>query len=170
MRYVNLFRSDKRLHNASNPSISLHRATTMREWMLRGSSRSSNLQPEVQILFLYRWHSIDVKLFFFLTIRQSEVKKILMRPHIPHKVFQYVDRGIAPAQYKETEEEQLKSPCRWTNQHPRDTRGLWWCLLMQIVWVKYVQATLQMETVHVFREHPGNFFCTDGQYSNFRDR
>lgn len=32
-------------------SLPTHRVTAMREWMPRGSSRSSNLESEVQILF-----------------------------------------------------------------------------------------------------------------------
>lgn len=111
---------------------------------------------------------------FFLTIRQSEVKKILMRPHIPHKVFQYLDRGVAPAQYKETEEEQLKSPCRWMNQHPRDTRGLWWCLLMQTGMYSlgkiHPRLHFKWKLSMCLGNIQGILFGTDGWYSNFRDR
>lgn len=44
-----------------NKSLSLptHRVTATREWMPRGSSRSSNLESEVQILYLHRRHNIE---------------------------------------------------------------------------------------------------------------
>lgn len=58
-------------HTPHSLSLSPHRLTTMREWMLRGFSRSSNLESEVHILFLYRWHSIDLRFAF-------SIKRILM--------------------------------------------------------------------------------------------
>lgn len=100
--------------------------------MLRGFSRSSNLQPEVQILFLYRWHSRDVQpAFFFPNNKTKWSQEISDETSNTSQSFPVFGQRNSTSKRKRRKNNSSHPVAEWT-------RRCWWYLLMQIVWVKYV--------------------------------